>query len=70
MDLNAARFLATNVVFLGIIVIGAVAFVFDLIMRRIERMLAVERQDTRSQPSKRRGAPEPFPRFHSLHEVQ
>ncbi len=39
MVLNAARFLATDIVFLGIIVIGAVAFVFDLIMRRIERSL-------------------------------
>lgn len=37
MVLNAARFLATDVVFLGIVVIGAVAFAFDLIMRRIER---------------------------------
>ena len=39
MVLNAARFLATDVVFLGIVVIGAVAFVFDLVMRRIERAL-------------------------------
>lgn len=39
MVLNAARFLATDIVFLGIVVIGAVAFVFDLIMRRIERTL-------------------------------
>ena len=39
MVLNAARFLATDIVFLGIVVIGAVAFVFDLIMRRIERRL-------------------------------
>ncbi len=36
MVLNAARFLATDIVFLGILVIGAVAFVFDLLMRRIE----------------------------------
>ena len=39
MVLNAARFLATGIVFLGIIVIGAVAFVFDLIMRLVERAL-------------------------------
>ena len=39
MVLNAARFLATDIVFLGIVVIGAVAFVFDLAMRRIERAL-------------------------------
>ena len=36
---DAARFLATDVVFLGILVIGAVAFVFDLLMRRIEGAL-------------------------------
>ena len=39
MVLNAARFLATDIVFLGIVVIGAVAFVFDLLMRKIERAL-------------------------------
>ena len=39
MVLNAARFLATDIVFLGIVVIGAVAFVFDLLMRKIERSL-------------------------------
>ena len=39
MVLNAARFLATDIVFLGILVIGAVAFVFDLLMRKIERAL-------------------------------
>ena len=39
MVLNAARFLATDIVFLGIVVIGAVAFVFDLMMRKIERRL-------------------------------
>lgn len=37
MVLNAARFLATDIVFLGIVAIGAVAFVFDLIMRKVER---------------------------------
>ena len=39
MVLNAARFLATDIVFLGIVVIGAVAFVFDLIMRKTEQAL-------------------------------
>ncbi|MBF2759746.1 MAG: ABC transporter permease subunit [Ectothiorhodospiraceae bacterium AqS1] len=39
MVLNAARFLATDIVFLGIVVIGAVAFVFDLAMRRLEKSL-------------------------------
>ena len=37
MVLNAARFLATDIVFLGIVVIGAVAFVFDLMMRKFEQ---------------------------------
>jgi taurine transport system permease protein len=36
MVLNAARFLATDIVFLGIIVIGLVAFFFDALMRWIE----------------------------------
>jgi len=39
MVLNAARFLATDIVFLGIIVIGLIAFAFDLLMRAIERAL-------------------------------
>lgn len=39
MVLNAARFLATDIVFLGIIVIGLVAFLFDSLMRWIERKL-------------------------------
>lgn len=39
MVLDATRFFATNIVFLGIVVIGAVAFIFDLIMRRIEGAL-------------------------------
>ena len=37
--LNAARFLATDIVFLGIVVIGLIAFAFDLLMRWIERLL-------------------------------
>ena len=39
MVLNAARFLATDIVFLGIVVIGLVAFFFDSLMRLLERML-------------------------------
>jgi taurine transport system permease protein len=39
MVLNAARFLATDVVFLGIVVIGLIAFLFDALMRQVERML-------------------------------
>ena len=39
MVLNAARFLATDIVFLGIVVIGLVAFLFDLLMRWVERTL-------------------------------
>jgi taurine transport system permease protein len=39
MVLNAARFLATDIVFLGIVVIGLIAFFFDVLMRRMERVL-------------------------------
>jgi taurine transport system permease protein len=39
MVLNAARFLATDIVFLGIVVIGLIAFLFDALMRRVERLL-------------------------------
>ena len=37
MVLNAARYLATDIVFLGIIVIGLIAYSFDLVMRWVER---------------------------------
>ncbi|WP_118182458.1 ABC transporter permease subunit [Paraburkholderia phosphatilytica] len=39
MVLNAAEFLASDVVIMGIIVIGFFALCFDLLMRRIERVL-------------------------------
>ena len=39
MVLNAARFLATDIVFLGIIVIGFIAFFFDSVMRKFESVL-------------------------------
>ncbi len=39
MVLNAARYLSTDIVFLGIIVIGLIAYAFDLIMRWVERTL-------------------------------
>ena len=39
MVLNAARFLATDIVFLGIVVIGLTAFIFDGLMRQLERLL-------------------------------
>jgi taurine transport system permease protein len=39
MVLSAAEFLNTDVVFLGILIIGAIAFVFDLGMRWLERNL-------------------------------
>lgn len=39
MVLNAARFLATDIVFLGIVIIGIIAFFFDLGMRWLERRL-------------------------------
>jgi taurine transport system permease protein len=37
MVLNASNFLRTDIVIMGIIVIGAVAYLFDLLMRYIER---------------------------------
>lgn len=39
MVLNASNFLRTDVVIMGIFVIGTVAYVFDLMMRRIEAWL-------------------------------
>src|SRR3712207_2662974 len=39
MVLNASNFLRTDVVVLGIIIIGAFAFLFELGMRRLERWL-------------------------------
>ncbi len=39
MVLSAAEFLVTEVVVLGIVVIGAIAYLFDLFMRRLERAL-------------------------------
>ena len=39
MVLNAAEFLASDVVIMGIIIIGFFALAFDLLMRRLERIL-------------------------------
>ena len=39
MVLNASNFLRTDIVVMGIIVIGVVAYLFDLLMRRVERWL-------------------------------
>jgi taurine transport system permease protein len=39
MVLNAAEFLVTDVVIMGIVVIGVLAYLFDLLMRRLERTL-------------------------------
>ena len=39
MVLSAAEFLNTDVVIIGILIIGAIAFVFDLGMRWLERNL-------------------------------
>ena len=38
MVLNAAEFLASDVVIMGIIVIGLFAFAFDRLMRYLERV--------------------------------
>jgi taurine transport system permease protein len=39
MVLNASNFLRTDVVIMGIVVIGGVAYAFDLLMRYVERLL-------------------------------
>ena len=39
MVLNASNFLRTDIVVMGIIVIGVVAYLFDLLMRWVERVL-------------------------------
>jgi taurine transport system permease protein len=39
MVLNASNFLRTDIVMMGIIVIGAIAYLFDLLMRYAERVL-------------------------------
>ncbi|HYP85450.1 ABC transporter permease subunit [Variovorax sp.] len=40
MVLNASNFLRTDIVVMGIVVIGVVAYLFDLLMRWIERVVA------------------------------
>jgi len=39
MVLNASNFLRTDIVIMGIIVIGAIAYSFDLLMRYVERLV-------------------------------
>ena len=39
MVLNASNFLRTDVVIMGIVVIGGVAYLFDLLMRYVERLV-------------------------------
>jgi taurine transport system permease protein len=39
MVLNASNFLRTDVVIMGILVIGGVAYAFDLLMRYVERLI-------------------------------
>ena len=39
MVLNASNFLRTDIVIMGIVVIGVIAYVFDLLMRYIERLV-------------------------------
>ncbi len=39
MVLNASNFLRTDLVIMGIVVIGAVAYLFDLLMRYVERLV-------------------------------
>jgi taurine transport system permease protein len=37
--INASNFLRTDVLIMGIIVIGVVAYLFDLLMRYVERLV-------------------------------
>ena len=39
MVLNASNFLRTDIVIMGIVVIGAVAYLFDLLMRWVEKVV-------------------------------
>ena len=39
MVLNASNFLRTDIVIMGIVVIGAIAYLFDLLMRYVERVV-------------------------------
>ena len=39
MVLNASNFLRTDIVIMGIVVIGVVAYLFDLLMRWVERLV-------------------------------
>jgi len=39
MVLNASNFLRTDIVVMGIVVIGAIAYLFDLLMRYVERLV-------------------------------
>ena len=39
MVLNASNFLRTDIVIMGIIVIGVIAYLFDLLMRKLEQIL-------------------------------
>ena len=39
MVLNASNFLRTDIVIMGIIVIGVIAYLFDLLMRWVERLV-------------------------------
>ena len=39
MVLNASNFLRTDIVIMGIVVIGVLAYVFDLLMRKVEKIL-------------------------------
>ena len=39
MIMSASEFLVTDVVIMGIVVIGIIAYAFDLLMRRLERLL-------------------------------
>ena len=72
MVLNASNFLRTDIVIMGIIVIGVVAYLFDLLMRWVERMLgALEGADVggrQRSPRAERGIPAtPTPILQAFH---
>ena len=72
MVLNASNFLRTDIVIMGIVVIGAVAYLFDLLMRYVERARgAVEGQGlTPLRPPGRRSGAVPPERLSSGSDVR
>ena len=51
MVLNAAEFLVTDVVIMGIVVIGIIAYLFDMLMRYLERQAGPLEREVNPQQS-------------------